>query len=85
MVQFNHTQGFDGMCAPFIHIEGCTKAARQAYMNAARVWLPINSIVLIALVSAFIYRYKRVSEPFNTLRLAHILFTAGLPLYVDVE
>lgn len=81
MVHFNRTQSFDGMCAPFIYIEGCSKDARLAFMNAARVWLPVNSIVLIALISAFIYRYKRVSEPFNTLRLAMICFTAGLPLY----
>ena len=78
---FNHTQGFAGMCAPFLYIEGCTPRAREALMNDSRFWLPVNSLAFIALVAAFIYRSKRVVEPFNTLRLAMILFGLGVPLY----
>lgn len=57
--------------------------ARQAYMNVSRFWLAANSLALICLVVAFVYRSIRVSESFNTLRLAMICFAAGVPLYVS--
>lgn len=82
MVVFNRTQGFDGMCAPFMYIAGCTKAARDAYVTDSRFWLPVNSLALIALIAAFIYRTRRVREAFNTLRLAMVCFGVTVPLYV---
>lgn len=82
-VVVNRTQtDFNGTCAPFVYIEGCAPVARMAYVNVSRFWLPANSIVLIGLIAAFVYRAVRVREGFNTLRLAMVLFSLGLPLYV---
>lgn len=85
MTEFNRSQVFNGSCAPFIYIEGCTSRAKQDYLIAARFWVAANSLALIAMVVVFIRRYLRVKERFNTLRLAMICFAAGLPLYVAEE
>lgn len=82
MADFNRSQGFNGTCAPFAYIAGCTPEARRGLMNASRFWLAANSLALLCLIAAIIYRFRRVTEPFNTLRLAMICFACSVPLYV---
>lgn len=82
MVNFSHDKSFNGTCAPFVYIEGCSHAARHAIMTESRVWLAIETVGFLILLSAVIYRFTRVSEKFNTLRLILLLYLSGTPLYV---
>lgn len=85
MVNFAHNKTFNGTCAPFIYIAGCSPEARHAYTIESRFWLVATSIGFLALLSATIYRYTKISETFNTLRLVLLLYLAGAPLYVHFQ
>lgn len=82
MVTFAHDKSFNGTCAPLVYVLGCTKVARQAYQDESKAWLALYLAALLALGAATIFRFVRVTEGFNTLRLIMLGFLAGLPLYV---
>lgn len=83
MVNFSHDKSFNGTCAPTIYILGCSATARRAFVVESRVWLALSLVSFIALIAATIYRFLRVSESFNTLRLVLVCYLAGCVPYVS--
>jgi predicted membrane channel-forming protein YqfA (hemolysin III family) len=82
MTGSNQTTYFNGKCAPFIYIAGCSKVDQDAYVLESRIWLPILGVCFIFMIAAIIRRCTIVKESFNTLRMILILFTIGLVGYV---
>lgn len=72
-------------CAQYVTIAGCTPDTVNSWAIFGKVWIGLDVLVFMALLSALIRRKMVIDEPFNTVRLVLLLFCASPPLYVHLR